>query len=546
MKYLFLLFIALSTFVSAQDETLSIVSYNLLNFPDGRDDCGAANVVVENRGDTLRKITDYLQPDILAACEVQNQAGVDAVLNKALNVGGATNYAAADFNLGRGDLFNALFYNTDKLTLLSQHVVTSYPRDIDHYILYLKDPNLAVYYDTTFIEVFMTHLKAGNSTSSEASRATQTQILMDYIATRPADRNIFVGGDMNVYSSNDDGYRNMITGANALKDPINQPGNWNDSSFSSIHTQSTRTSPFLDCGASGGMDDRFDQLLVSQNVMNNTDNVVYQTGSYRAVGQDGNQYDNTLIANANTMYPQSLVNALYYMSDHLPVELKVDVTYPTENGLALVPSYSNVSCNEGADGTATITPNLGVAPFTYLWDANAGSQTTQTATGLGAGTHCVTVTDDLGEVDSYCITIGEPDAMLFSSFITPDNSGDCLGGIQLIIGGGVEPYSYSWTEIPSNTSSSASNLCMGNYEIIVSDVNGCELVINRQVGGIAGLVSETNEGQLLQLYPNPAKEKLIIHAEMPIQEIKVLTITGREMILQSTQVKENLIELDRK
>src|SRR5690554_7468398 len=79
----------------------------------------------------------------------------------------------------------------------------------------------------------------------------------------------------------------MTSGAYALKDPINRPGSWNNSgSYAEIHTQSTRNGGNFDCGSQGGMDDRFDQILVSQNVMNNSDNVEYQTGSYRAVGND--------------------------------------------------------------------------------------------------------------------------------------------------------------------------------------------------------------------------------------------------------------------
>ena len=78
MKYLFILVLAISSFVSAQNETLSIVSYNLLYFPDGRNDCGL-NVVVPNRVDTLKKITDYLQPDILMVCEIQSISGVNKI-----------------------------------------------------------------------------------------------------------------------------------------------------------------------------------------------------------------------------------------------------------------------------------------------------------------------------------------------------------------------------------------------------------------------------------------------------------------------------------
>ncbi len=543
MKYIFILFIALSTFVSAQDETLSIVSYNLLNYPDGRDDCGA-NTVVPNRADTLKKITDYLQPDIFVACEVQTQAGVDAILNNALNANGNTNYIAATFN-GNGYLHNAMFYNSNKLTLKSQHVVVSSPRDIDHYVLYMNDPNLGVFFDTTFIEVYMMHLKAGNSNSSEALRDAQTQILMNYMANRPTDRNVFFCGDMNVYSSNDDGYKNMTTGSFAMKDPINTPGNWNNSStYAAIHTQSTRTSENLDCGSKGGLDDRFDQILVSQNVLNNSDNVQYQSGSYRAVGNDGNHFNSSLITGTNNMYPSSVVRALYYMSDHLPVELKVDVTYPTSNGLALVPSQNNVSCKGGSDGEATITPNLGQAPYSYLWDANANNQTTQTATNLSAGSYCVTVTDALGEIDNYCINITEPDGMMFNTFITPDNTGNCLGNIQILVGGGLEPYSYSWADFPSNETSIAENLCMGTYEVTITDANGCELVIYPQVGGIVGLASEVSGEQFIQLYPNPANEKLTIHAENKLESIKVLSITGRETNVNSLKIKDNLYELN--
>lgn len=533
----------MSTFVSAQDETLSIVSYNLLNYPDGRDDCGA-NTVVPNRADTLKKITDYLQPDIFVACEVQTQAGVDAILNNALNANGNTNYIAATFN-GNGYLHNAMFYNTNKLTLKSQHVVVSSPRDIDHYVLYVNDPNLGVFFDTTFIEVYMMHLKAGNSNSSEALRDAQTQILMNYMANRPTDRNVFFCGDMNVYSSNDDGYKNMTTGSFAMKDPINTPGNWNNSStYAAIHTQSTRTSENLDCGSKGGLDDRFDQILVSQNVLNNSDNVQYQSGSYRAVGNDGNHFNSSLITGTNNMYPSSVVRALYYMSDHLPVELKVDVTYPTSNGLALVPSQNNVSCKGGSDGEATITPNLGQAPYSYLWDANANNQTTQTATNLSAGSYCVTVTDALGEIDNYCINITEPDGMMFNTFITPDNTGNCLGDIQILVGGGLAPYSYSWTDFPFNDTPIAENLCMGTYEVTITDANECELVIYPQVGGIVGLASEVSGEQFIQLYPNPANEKLTIHAENKLESIKVLSITGRETNVNSLKIKDNLYELN--
>lgn len=509
-KYLFLAVILMagSTSLYSQDETLSIVSYNLLNFPDGRNDC-SGNIVVENRADTLKKIVDFLQPDILGVCEIQNVSGVNQILNQSFNIHPENNYLAAPF-IQTSDLNNALFYNADKLTFKEHLVVNSNPRKIDHYILYVNDPTLDVYYDTTFIEVFMVHFKAGQSANDKSVRAVQTESLMQYIATRPSDRNIFVGGDMNVYTSNELAYQHLISGSASLKDPINSPGNWHsNSSFSAIHTQSTRRNEYYDCGSTGGLDDRFDQILVSNSVMTGTESVQFQEGSYRSVGNDGQHYDVSLITGANSMYPEDLVRALYFMSDHLPVELKVDIFFPTSNGLALVPSVSGTTCYGGEDGTATITANQGQAPYQYQWDAAAGYQTTATAVGLGAGTYCVTVTDALGEEDDYCVTIGEPTQIEYSAFVTNDVNGNCEGQINLLVTGGEEPYTYSWTELSEEESSQVFDLCEGTYHVTVTDDLGCELAIEIEITGYLSLTEEQGM-HAINVYPNPATEKIDI------------------------------------
>ncbi len=61
-----------------------------------------------------------------------------------------------------------------------------------------------------------------------------------------------------------------------------------------------------------------------------------------------------------------------------------------------LPSFTSPSCYGGNDGTATIHVNGGSPPYSYLWDANAGNQTSQTATGLNAGIYMYTVTDANG------------------------------------------------------------------------------------------------------------------------------------------------------
>lgn len=530
-KLLLLLVVAMSQLVTAQTDTLTVVAYNLLNFPDGRDDCGS-NTVVPNRADTLRKILAYSKPDIFVACEIQTEEGADSVLTRSLNTWSNGSYASATFHInstGPG-LQNQLYYNTNKWVFYSQDYIVTGVRDIDHYILYANDPNLGNFYDTTFIEVYMCHLKAGSGSSEQSTRAGQTQLLMDYIAMRPSNHHHIVCGDLNVYTSNEACYSQMVTGPFALKDPINSPGNWNNnSSFASIHTQSTRSGQNLDCGSSGGSDDRFDQILVSNNVMTGTDSVQYLSNSYRALGNDGNHFNSSLIsAPTNTVYPDSVVNALYYMSDHLPVSLQAIIRYPTSNGLALYPQITNVTCSGGNDGTATIVANDGQAPYSYQWDAAAGNQTTATATGLTTGSYCVQVTDNLNEVDNYCVYVGAPAALTTSTFLTPDSDG-CNGVAHLLISGGQPPYVITWNDPLNQTGQSAYDLCAGNYQVTIVDSNGCQTIVdvNILLVGIEEVLAAE-----MKVYPNPFNNEVIIDSKWegtPMQ-VQVTDMLGRVVI----------------
>jgi hypothetical protein len=81
-----------------------------------------------------------------------------------------------------------------------------------------------------------------------------------------------VAGDLNIYDSYEPAYQLMMSAGDAkLYDPISQPGNWhNNVSFAAIHTQSTRTEAFGG-GATGGLDDRFDQILVTDDLLDDVD-----------------------------------------------------------------------------------------------------------------------------------------------------------------------------------------------------------------------------------------------------------------------------------
>ena len=546
MKFILLIFsISILSISTAQTDTITIVSYNLLNFPDGRNDCGT-NINVPNRFDTLRKILNFAQPDIFVACEIQNKKGADSILNRSLNVFGQTNYASADYHSDSngGDLQNMLYYNTNKLTLHSQNAIETSVRDIDHYVLYVNDPSLSTYFDTTFLEVYMCHLKAGSGSAEQAIRNTQTALLRDYIDARPQNRNHFICGDLNVYRSTESCYQTIVTGGlNPFFDPINTPGNWNNNgSFASLHTQSTRNGQNLDCGSQGGSDDRFDQILVSGSVITGSDSLVYLANSYAAIGNDGNHFNSSLIAApTNSQYPDSVVNALYYMSDHLPVTLKTVITYPTSNGLAINPAITQVSCNGESDGAVTINANAGQIPYTYLWDSNAGAQTSQTISGLNAGTYCVTVTDALLESEDICVIINEPAPISFNVFQSPDN-GTCNGEAYAVFSGSPTQYTFLWSDDLNQTTQTATNLCTGTYSVTLTNAAGCNTTQQLTICGQTNSI-ENNSFNQFSLYPMPFQDELMLSFENEISDGKITlysTIGLKVLEIKVTQL--NILE----
>ncbi|MFH1320298.1 MAG: T9SS type A sorting domain-containing protein [Bacteroidota bacterium] len=144
--------------------------------------------------------------------------------------------------------------------------------------------------------------------------------------------------------------------------------------------------------------------------------------------------------------------------------------------LSAATTSTDVSCNGGFDGSATATATGGATPYTYQWD-DPGSQTTQTATGLLAGTYNVTVTDnnDCPAVDA--VTINEPAAITISSEVSTNITCNGLfdGTITITANGGTGTLSYSidgGSTYP-NTTGNFSGLSAGSYNVIVRDANLC-------------------------------------------------------------------------
>ena len=277
-----------SMFLQSQD-TAKIMFYNLLDFPEAPP---------ANRELILRDIIDEVQPDVFMVAELQDQNGADLILNQALNDDNS-DFVSAPFVLDTsgngGSIQQLLFYNTKKFSLELTDIIQTSLRDINRY--QLKALTSQSQTNPILIDFFVAHFKASQGSFNEQIRFDMALDFTNYINTNlDTDDNVIFAGDFNFYSANESGFQQLFIGNTIIpmNDPVNQLGDWHvESSFSSVHTQSTRESNnfFDDFGAGGGLDDRFDFIFVSGNILDDSHEVNYITDSYQTFGNNGNCFN---------------------------------------------------------------------------------------------------------------------------------------------------------------------------------------------------------------------------------------------------------------
>ncbi|MDR6086492.1 aminopeptidase-like protein [Chryseobacterium sp. SORGH_AS909] len=162
------------------------------------------------------------------------------------------------------------------------------------------------------------------------------------------------------------------------------------------------------------------------------------------------------------------------------------VTQPT--ALSATVTQTNVLCNGGSTGSATVTVTGGTAPYTYSWSPSGG--TAATATGLAAGTYTVTVTDANGCTLTRTVTITQSSAVSGTTVVTNVAcNGASNGSINLTPAGGTAPYTFNWGG--GITTEDRTGLAAGTYTVIITDANGCTATVNATVTQPASAVSGT-------------------------------------------------------
>lgn len=315
-KHLCIAVIALSFLSLHAQEVINLAFYNVLNYPQAPP---------SNREQILAEIVEEINPDIFMICELESAAGGVDILNNSLNAFNDV-YTSAPYQnntSSTSDLQQLLYYNRNKFELNATDIIETSIRDINRYRLKLKTVDATT--NPQYLEVFVCHLKASQGGQNELLRLDMVEAFTDYLSTLNPNDPLIFAGDLNLYTSSEPAYQELLNSSNpiVIKDPIDSPGDWNsNASFEFLHTQSTRISSaeFNDFGAGGGLDSRFDFILMSENLLDPAADIHYIDGTYEAFGNNSNCYNDRIDhTNCSGIFSQITRDLLYQMSDHLPV-----------------------------------------------------------------------------------------------------------------------------------------------------------------------------------------------------------------------------------
>lgn len=155
------------------------------------------------------------------------------------------------------------------------------------------------------------------------------------------------------------------------------------------------------------------------------------------------------------------------------------------NQLTGAVTINKIPCNGVCDGHITANYSGGTLPYNYLWQP--GLQTTNSPTGLCAGTNTVTITDANGCNVNGSIDLISPAALTINVSTTNTICGQANGSACVTVGGGTPTYKYQWNSGATDTLNCILNITANTYNVTVKDAMGCIITTNANINNITSL-----------------------------------------------------------
>ncbi len=143
---------------------------------------------------------------------------------------------------------------------------------------------------------------------------------------------------------------------------------------------------------------------------------------------------------------------------------------------------NHVTCNGLQDGSATINVTNYTSGYAIEW---SNGTTGASIDNLSEGIYYATITVNNACYTEADVRIREPQALTIDDIVVNPMGGEPNGTIEIYAKGGVPPYDMAWSN--GMAGDKLTNLAPGEYEVSVTDANGCSLT--------ALYVLEENEGE---------------------------------------------------
>ncbi len=247
----------------------------------------------------------------------------------------------------------------------------------------------------------------------------------------------------------------------------------------------------------------------------------------------------------NYSYPANYPSGATFPTGETPMEVKVtdesgntalcNFTVKVQDDMTIEGSPIDVACFGEENGSISLEVAGGASNYAYEWDNGA---TTSSISDLAAGDYSVVVTDDAGCTEEQSFSVGEPDALSADVVnLTNETLNNMDGSIDISPVGGVDPYTFEWTDENGNLISNdedISDLSAGNYNVEVTDANGC---IAQHTFTIQSVVSVIDHemARKIKLYPNPTSGLVNMELEdvhTSVADIHVFDVNGKMAISQ--------------
>lgn len=170
-----------------------------------------------------------------------------------------------------------------------------------------------------------------------------------------------------------------------------------------------------------------------------------------------------------------------------------EITQPA--AIALAPSVTNIKCKGGSTGAIALNTTGGTGTLTFAWTGT--SETTQNISNLKAGNYNVTISDGNACTKTQSFTVTEPTdslKVLSASVAKIVCFGGSTGAIAVTVGGGTQPYQFSWSGSAgfNSTAQNITTLSAGTYQLSVTDGNQCTTTASYNVTANPALTVTAN------------------------------------------------------